>query len=133
MFLSTINSLKFLVSKHHVFVNKKAVQKLWCQCIMFSSRRKQFKSCGVNASCICQQKSCWKGVNALCVCQEEKFKSCDINASCLSSTEHLKVVVLLHHVCQQKSCLKGVNVSCFYRQESSLKMAVLLHHVFVNN
>ena len=79
------------------------------------------------------KKSCWKGVNALCVYQEEKFKSCGINASCLSSTEHLKVMVLLHHVCQQKSCLEGVNVSCFYRQESSFKMAVLLHHVFVNN
>ena len=44
--------LQVVVSVHHVFVNKKAVYKLWCQCIMCLSTRKQFKSCGVNA-CYC--------------------------------------------------------------------------------
>ena len=62
---------KVAVSMHHVFVKKEAVQKLWCRCIVFvdkqavyklctccqcimcSLTRKQFKSCGVNASCVC--------------------------------------------------------------------------------
>ena len=45
---------------HQVFVNKKAVQKLWCQCIrpLIARKqfmlRKQFKSCGIYTSCVCQ-------------------------------------------------------------------------------
>ena len=54
--------LKVVVSVHHVFVNKKAVYKLWCQCIMCLSTRKQFKSCGANASCFYQQESSLKVV-----------------------------------------------------------------------
>ena len=54
--------LQVVVSVHHVFVNKKAVYKLWCQCIMCLSTRKQFKSCGVNALCVCQQESSLKVV-----------------------------------------------------------------------
>ena len=43
---------------HYVFDNKKAVYKLWYQCIICLSTRKLFKSCGVNASCVFQQESC---------------------------------------------------------------------------
>ena len=50
--------LKVVVSMHYVFDNKKAVYKLWYQCIICLSTRKLFKSCGVNASCVCQQESC---------------------------------------------------------------------------
>ena len=49
--------LQVVVSVHYVFVNKKAVYKLWCQCIMCLSTRKLFKSCGVNALYVCQQES----------------------------------------------------------------------------
>ena len=49
------SSLKVVVSMHHVLINKKAVEKLWCQCNMSLSTRKQFKSCDVNASCLCQK------------------------------------------------------------------------------
>ena len=56
------SSLKVVVSIHHVFVNKKAVYKLWYQCIMCSTTGKLFKSCGVNASRVCQQESSLKVV-----------------------------------------------------------------------
>ena len=49
---------------HQVFVNKKAVQKLWCQCIRPLIARKQFISCGFYASCVCQQRSSYCGVYA---------------------------------------------------------------------
>ena len=42
---------------HHVFVNKEIVLKLWCQCILCLSTWKQFKSCGVYASCVYLQES----------------------------------------------------------------------------
>ena len=98
-----------------------------CQCIMFLSARKQFKNGGVIASCLCQQLSFFKrcqyrqeccGVTSLCVCQKElkQFKSCGVDASCF---------------CQQKSCLK-VSMHRVCQLESNLKVAVLLHHVFVN-
>ena len=66
---------------HHVFFNKEAVQKLWCRCIMFVKKeavqklwcrcimcllkRKQFKSCGVDASCVCRQAGSLRVVVAL--------------------------------------------------------------------
>ena len=34
-----------VVSMHYVFVNKEAVYKLWCQCIMCLLTMKQFNSC----------------------------------------------------------------------------------------
>ena len=37
------SSLKVVVSMHHVFVNKKAVYKLWYQCLICLSTRKLFK------------------------------------------------------------------------------------------
>ena len=40
---------------HHVFANKEAIQKLWYQYIIPTTTKKQFKSCGFYASCICQQ------------------------------------------------------------------------------
>ena len=46
------SSLKVVVSVHHVFVNKKAVYKLWYQCLICLSTRKLFKSRGINASCV---------------------------------------------------------------------------------
>ena len=56
------SSFKVVVSMHHVFVNKKAVSKLWYQCIMCLSTKKLFTSCGVNALCVCQQESSLKVV-----------------------------------------------------------------------
>ena len=70
MCLLTRKQLKVVVSMHHVFVKKEAFQKLQCQCIMCLLKRKQFKSCGVDASCLSTSKqftSCARGVNALCV------------------------------------------------------------------
>ena len=49
--------LQVVVSMPHMFVNEKAVYKLWYQCIMCLKTGKLFKSCGVNASCVCQQES----------------------------------------------------------------------------
>ena len=69
---------------HHVFVNKKSVQKLQCQCIMCLLTRKQFKSCGVDA---------------LCLLKRKQFKSCGVDASCVCrQAGSLRVVVALHHV-----------------------------------
>ena len=45
---------------HHVFINEEPGQKLRCQCIMSLSTRKQFKICGVNASCLYQHGSSLK-------------------------------------------------------------------------
>ena len=59
---------------------------------MCSTTGKLFKSCGVNASCVCQQESSSKVVVSMhhVFCQQE---------SCL------QVVVSMHRVCQQESCL----------------------------
>ena len=75
--------------------------------IMFSSTRKQFKSCSVNASCLCQQKSCLNGINASCLSARKQFKSCGVNASC----------VLQQELKQFKS--GGVDVLCVYQIGSS--------------
>ena len=82
--------LKAVVSMHHLFDNKEAVQKFWCQCIMCLSTGKQFKSCGVNASCFRPQGS------------------------------SLKVVVSMHHVFSTRKYLKscGVNASCFVNKKA---------------
>ena len=50
-------NLKVVVSMHPVFINKGAVLKMWGLCIMRSSTRKEFKSCGLYASCCYQQRS----------------------------------------------------------------------------
>ena len=54
-----------MVSMHHVFVTKEAFQKLQCRCIMCLLKRKQFKSCGVDASCVCRQAGSLRVVVAL--------------------------------------------------------------------
>ena len=87
--------------------------------IMFSSTRKQFKSCSVNASCLCRQKSCLNGINASCLSTRKQFKSCGVNASCVFQQE-LK---------QFKS--GSVDVLCVCQQGSSLRVAVSVHHVFI--
>ena len=96
MCLKTGKLFKRCGTMHHVFVNKKAVYKLWCQCTMCMSTRKLFKSCDINASCVCQQESCLKVV---------------------VSVHHVfvnkKAVVSMHRVCQQESSLKVV-VSMHY-------------------
>ena len=89
---------------HYVYVNKKAVYKLWCQYIMCLTTRKLFTSCGINASYVCQQESCLKVV--------------------------VPMIIFLSTGKQSKSC--GVNALCVCQQESSLKVVVSIHHVFVN-
>ena len=129
------SSLKVVVSTHHEFVNKKtvlkvvmslhhvfisAVLKLWYQCFMCLSTRKQFKSCGANASCFYQQESSLKVVVSMhhvfvnkkavkklwchsmtCLSTRKQFKSCGLNAS---------------WVCQQENSFKSCDVtaSCVY-------------------
>ena len=71
---------------------------------MCLSTGKQFKSCGVNASCFRPQGS------------------------------SLKVVVSMHHVFSTGKYLKsyGVNASCVLRQGSILKAVVSMYHIFGN-
>ena len=87
---------------HQVFVNKKAVQKLWCQCIRPLIARKQFISCGFYASCLSLRK---------------QFKSCGIYTSCVCQLgRSLKVAVSMHRV--------------FVNKEAAI--VVSMHQVVIN-
>ena len=92
---------------HHVFVKKN-----WLE---------QFKSCGVDASCFYQQESSLK----VAVSMHHVFPN--------RNWSSLKVLMSMHHVFVKKNWLEqfksgGVNVSCLFQQESSLKVAVAMHH-----
>ena len=65
------------------------------------------------------KKSCLNGINASCLSTRKQFKSCGVNASYVFQQE-LK---------QFKS--GGVDVLCLCQQESSLRVAVSVHHVFI--
>ena len=67
---------------------------------MFSSTGKQFKSCGVNASCIFD-KEVFKKLWCQCIMfllTRKQFKSYGVNASCVwQQGSILKVVLSIHH------------------------------------
>ena len=68
---------------------------------VFSSTGKQFKSCGVNASCIFD-KEVFKKLWCQCIMfllTRKQFKSYGVNASCvLRQGSILKAVVSMHHM-----------------------------------
>ena len=68
---------------------------------MFSSTGKQFKSCGVNASCIFDREV-FKKLWCQCIMfllTRKQFKSYGINASCvLRQGSILKAVVSMYHM-----------------------------------
>ena len=100
--------------------NKEAVQKLWFLCIMRLSTRKQFKSCSVYASSVCQQESSSKVVVSMYQAFDSKeavYKLWFLCIMCLSLRK------------QFKSC--GIYTSCVCQLGRSLKVAVSMHHAFV--
>ena len=138
---------------HHVFVNKKLFSscginvsyfcqresflKLWYQCIMCSTTRKLFKSCGVNASCFCQQESSSKVVVSMHHVFVNKKAVYKLQYQCIVFVNK-KAVYKLWYQCIMclltrklfTSC--GVDASCVCQQESSLKVVMSTHYVFVN-
>ena len=88
------SSLKVAVSMHHVFVNKKVVEKvsmhyvfvkkrkLRYQCIM-SVIKRAFKSCGVIASCLSTKKLFKRCQCIMFLSARKQFKSGGVIASCL--------------------------------------------------
>ena len=64
------SSLKVVVPMHHVFVNKEAVKKLGCLCIMRLPTSKEFKSRAFYASCFSTRKH-----------KHRNFSSCGVYAS----------------------------------------------------
>ena len=106
-------------------------------CRICSSNRKQFKSCGVNASCSSQQEAV-KKLRCRCIMffsSRKQLKSCGVFASFgYHQGSNFKVafqcIVLFSVRKQLKIC--GVCASCGYRQGSSLKVALLRHHVLIH-
>ena len=88
---------------------------------MHLSTRKQFKSCSVYASSVCQQESSSKVVVSMYQVFDSKeavYKLWFLCIMCLSLRK------------QFKSC--GIYTSCVCQLGRSLKVAVSMHRVFVN-
>ena len=88
---------------------------------MILATRKQFKSCGVNASCVLQQGSILKAL----VSMHHMFgnKEAFLKLCC-------RCIMFLATRKQFKSC--GVNALSVGRQGNSSRILVSMHHVFVD-
>ena len=82
---------------------------------MCLSLRKQYKSCVVNASCVCRRGSSL-GVMVQCITHSsarKQFKSWSVNASCVRwQGSSLRVVVSMHHVFVNKEAVKEFWCHC---------------------
>ena len=124
--------LEVVVFIHHVLLNKEAVKKLCGLCRICSSNRKQFKSCGVNASCSSQQEAV-KKLRCRCIMffsSRKQLKSCGVFASFgYHQGSNFKVALSMYRALLSRKQLKicGVCASCGYRQGNSLKVVLSMY------
>lgn len=107
--------LEVVVFIHHVLLNKEAVKKLCGLCRICSSNRKQFKSCGVNASCSSQQEAV-KKLRCRCIMffsSRKQLKSCGVFASFgYHQGSNFKVALSMHRALLSKEAVKNLRCLC---------------------